>query len=365
MRTIVSVISEQTIPNYLFIKEMFQLGDKLMFISSKKMSNRIEWIENALNWNMLTPQHVVLKKDGDEEDWASMTAQIEKGLSEDDEYIVNLTGGTKYMALAVQSVFSHYKTRFYYIPYPQNRILSANDAPGNLVHRVSVEEYVRLFNQPLRASHEPLMPKDYTERFFNSFIDGWGEENWEIVDRLRDYRERKTLLISEVETKEDTEKQPRIEGLGAFLNRVSFENEGTLNKSQVRYLTGGWFEELVYYRIKDLLQPQDMMLGPKTSSTNNDLDVVFTLGNKLYVVECKTGVEGRGMLHEIVYKASALKENLLGLSARSFIFSLGKDDEKWSQAAKNMGITYCGRSSIADSHRFQSILDAIRKESFD
>ena len=141
MRTIVSIISEQTIPNYLFIKEMFHPGDQLMFISSKKMSNRIEWIENTLDWNLLDPQHIILKKDGDEEDWASMTSQIEKALSKEGEYIVNLTGGTKYMALAVQSVFSRYASRFFYIPYPQNRILSTNDKTESpIAYRASTDE---------------------------------------------------------------------------------------------------------------------------------------------------------------------------------------------------------------------------------
>lgn len=365
-KTIVSIISEQTIPNYLFIKEMFHPGDQLLFISSKKMSNRIEWIEITLKWSLCDPRHVVLENDGDEEDWASMSTQIEKALSKGEEYLVNLTGGTKYMALAVQSVFTHYKSRFYYIPYPQNRILSANELESKPIdHRVSVEEYVHLYNQPLKAAHEPIMPKAYTEKFFQLFLAGWEKEIWEIIDKLRAYRDaKKCIPIEEIESADDG-KLPRIEGLKAFLDQISFENDGTLSKYQAQYLTGGWFEECIYHRIKDMLNPKDIMLGPKTTSTNNDLDVVFTLGNKLYVVECKTGVEGRGMLNEIVYKASALKENLLGLSARSFIFSLGQDNEMWSQAAKNMGITYYGRSTFVDDNLFQCVMNAIRKSSFD
>lgn len=365
MKIIVSIISEQTIPNYLFIKEMFHSGDKLMFISSKKMSNRIEWIENALGWNLLDPQHVVFKKAGDEEDWSSMTSQIEKNLSKNDEYIVNLTGGTKYMALAVQSVFSRHKSQFFYIPYPQNQILSAESEARPVTHRVSVDEYTQLYNQPLRSAHEPLMPKAYTEKFFKAFIKGWDRETWETIDRLREYRNLKKSLPITAIANADNGKLSRVVGLNAFLTRISFEHDGTLSGQQAQYLTGGWFEEFVYHRIKELLRPQDIMLGAKTTSTNNDLDVVFTLGNKLYVIECKTGVEGGRMLNEIIYKASALKENLLGLSARSYIFSLGQDNEMWTQAAGNMGITYYGRSTFVDDNLFQDIVNAIRKTSYD
>ncbi len=365
MKTIVSIISEQTIPNYLFIKEMFQPGDKLMFISSKKMSDRIQWIKNTLQWNQSESIDVVLQKNGDEEDWAAMTAQIKNALQDGQEYCVNLTGGTKFMALAVQSVFEKYDAKCYYIPYPQNTILSMQElGAGQITYRVSVEEYTKLYNQPLRKSHEPLMPEQYTDALFGQFVNHFSRLDFEVVDKLRAYRDTRSIVVAEVETKEDTEKQPRIEGLGAFLDHISFTHSGTLSKQQTQYLTGGWFEEYIYHKIKNMLQPNDIILGAKTTSTNNDLDVVFVLGNKLFVVECKTGVERRGMLNEIVYKASALKENLFGLSAKSFIFSLGADNEEWSKAAENMGIKYYGRGSFADSARFGRIIEAIKNQAF-
>lgn len=365
-KTIVSIISEQSIPNYLFIKEMFVPGDKLLFISSKKMCQRITWITDTLHWNMCESEEIVLNNDGDEENWPVMTARIEKALSKKANYCVNLTGGTKFMALAVQSVFEKYNTSFHYIPYPQNTILSMHEGQAKPIeYRATVEEYTHLYNQPLRKAHDPEMPQDYTNSMFNLFLNKFTKGDFEILDKLRCYRERKSIKVSEIETNSGTEKLPQIENLGAFLNRISFPNEGTLSKAQIQYLTGGWFEEYVYFKIKEMLQPNDIVLGAKTSSTNNDLDVVFTLGNKLFVVECKTGVERRGMLNEIVYKASALKENLFGLSAKSFIFSLGSDDEEWSNAAANMGIKYCGRGCFVDPDRFAALMDSINKQAFD
>lgn len=365
MKTIVNIISEQTIPNYLFIKEMFQPGDQLMFISSKKMSDRIDWIEKALNWNLCNPQHIVLEKDDDEENWASMSIQIEKYLTKNNDYIVNLTGGTKYMALAVHNIFAKYNSNFYYIPYPKNIILStAEDEAKLITYRVSVSEYVKLYNQQLNNSHDPCKSMEYVNKMFDLFTKDYDNNDYDIIDSLRKYRDiKKSVNVAYIETKDNEDKAPKIKGLSDFLNKISFEHDGSLTGEQIRFLTGGWFEELVYYRVKEILRPKDIVLGPKTKSTNNDLDVVFTLGNKLYVIECKTGVDGRKMLNEIVYKASALKENLLGLAARSFIFSLGKDDELWSCAAKNMNITYYGRSYFENNEKFEKILDGIYKDS--
>lgn len=367
MRTIVSIISEQTIPNYLFVKEMYQTGDKLMFISSEKMKDRIKWIEDVLGAEYPHDSKQVILEN--EENWSSMTAQIESALIKDDEYLVNLTGGTKYMALAIQSVFMNHNSSFYYIPYPQNIILSNDDKKSiPIKYRVTVDEYTRLYNQLLRKPHNTYATEEDNYKFFEWFTKNITSDDNDIIAKLRNYRDEKKVIISDLENKEDEEgkkKKPRVDGLFAFLTKISFKNNGILTKTQIQYLTGGWFEEYVYYRIKNELNPKDIILGPKTQSTNNDLDVVFTLGNKLYVIECKTGVEGLGMLHEIVYKASALKENLLGLSARSFIFALGKDEEMWDKAARNMGITYYGRTYIVDEEKFMKITKEIRESSMD
>ena len=143
----------------------------------------------------------------------------------------------------------------------------------------------------------------------------------------------KPVKISFLETKEDTERKPAIKGLSKFLEFISYpiKNVDIIDKYDIRYITGGWFEEYVYYLIKDILKPTDIQIGVlirETRETNmNDLDVVFTLGNKLFVIECKTGVGGRSLFSQIVYKASALKETLLGLSGKSYLGFLCRDGQ--------------------------------------
>ena len=100
----------------------------------------------------------------------------------------------------------------------------------------------------------------------------------------------------------------------------------------------------------------------KLKSSNNDLDVVFTLGNKLFVIECKTGVEKGSLLNQIVYKSSALKEYLKGISAYSFIFALAKDDPEWSKVASFMGVGYYGRSFFIDSAKTRELVNFIKSK---
>ena len=94
---------------------------------------------------------------------------------------------------------------------------------------------------------------------------------------------------------------------------------------------------------------------------NNELDVCFMKANKLFVIECKTGVASESYFNEIVYKVCALKEVLLGTS-NSYIFSLKKDHKgSWKKTAKYMGITFCDWLNLTKPELMKNILKSMDK----
>jgi hypothetical protein len=375
-RTLVNIISAQTIPNVLFIKEMYRDGDSLMFISSKKMESKIEWITNTLNIDNAPKTNVVFENNDDEERWDAMCNKVESFLTKDTKYLVNLTGGTKYMDFAVSEVFEKYDSTIYYIPHPKNYILSPRTYDNiPIATRLSVLEYLTAYNVPI-THKELLLPEAYTNAFYDFYTSDRITDGHKIIlDKLRAYRKGKGknenhFEVAELENRDDTEKKPRIDGLSAFLTEINFPNkDNKLSKYEIQYLTGGWFEEYVYHLIKNNITPDDIQLGveiQKTESTNtNDLDVVFTKGNKLYVIECKTGVGAESLFNQIVYKASALKENLLGLSGNSYIFSLNPPiNDQLKNTAKNMGTTYIDLSDFLNREKLQFVFDLIITQSY-
>ena len=49
MKTIVNIISDENpIPAYLFVKEMYEPGDKLMFISAKSTEDDLEFMSELM-----------------------------------------------------------------------------------------------------------------------------------------------------------------------------------------------------------------------------------------------------------------------------------------------------------------------------
>ena len=164
---------------------------------------------------------------------------------------------------------------------------------------------------------------------------------------------------------------PPVPGLTDLLNIFNFNSArvGELSKREVEYLTGGWFEEYVYYLIKKRVKPQDIALGVRIWRKNvkhdNELDVVFTKGNKLFVIECKTGVQTK-LFNEVVYKLCAISEALLGVSCCSYIFSLRPDDtDILKKVAKNMDITFIDRGILTAQKKLRKELAYIYVESRD
>jgi len=371
-RTIVNLVSKETTPNFLFIKEMMQPGDKLLFISSKIFEERIDWIIRALNIAHVEINRIILSS-GIEEKWTDMIADIRQTISNDNQYVVNLTCGTKYMISAIPKAFDGFAVTFYYIPFPRNTILTIGDESfRDINYRMSVKEYFDCNNTNIPSQKELLQSEAYTQSFFEKFVNE--EVNFEVIEKLRvGYRKTKIkhITIEEIETKVDEEKKPQIPELSKFLNQSDFtpKTEGVLSKYEIEYLTGGWFEEYVYSLIVEKIQPQDIALGmglpisENITVSNRDLDVVFTIENKLFVIECKTGIDKESILSETVYKAAALKNERLGkLSAYTFIFSLSTANEQFKDIAKAMNITYYDRSYFVDKGKIDSIISDINKK---
>lgn len=361
-RTIVSVLSQQAAPNYLVIRELFQKGDSLLFISSRTMFPKLKVIESSLADLEITVDSVVFSDDDAEEKWNLMSREIETKLTKDRKYLVNLTGGTKFMSLAIQKVFEKYDSQFYYLPLPKNYLLRPmqnDDEKTPLKYRLKVKEYMELYGLSLTRYTDRLsQTKSFTDGFFDFFVNHLGKDA-EIIEKLRKYRDR-NMKISEIEN-EGSDQFPQIQGLSEFIKKINFplRESGLLSKYESRYLTGGWFEEYTFSFIKERLQPDNIFLDVTFKTENgqgNELDVVFTLNNKLYVIECKTGgVNRAGEAAPIIYKAAALKK-FFGLAANTIIFSLSSHNPA---RAEDFDALFFDRSYFVDPDKSDHIKEQI------
>ena len=360
MKTIVNIIDQSNpIPAFLFTKEYYQEGDRLLFISTEEESHCIAHLTQQLGVSDTLVKRIIIRRYQDNLLYERICRTIKNQLNQDSQYYLNLAGGNRYMTLSVQHVFEEFNTLFFYTQTRENQIVKTifdnsiyddDDEVYPIEYRISLKEYFGLYGLQSDVDLPRKMVKEtaFSQHLFSMFTKNLlSNGDFKVMETLREkYRNWKFLIIAEAEHPEK-DRMTAIPNLGKFLDYIGFtpERKGSLQSYEMEYLTGGWFEEYVYALIKTVLKPDDIAMGVHISNGhikhNNELDVCFMKANKLFVIECKTGVNSESLFNEIVYKVCALKEVLLGTS-NSYIFSLKKDIKgDWKKTAKYMGITFC------------------------
>ena len=379
-KTLVNIISrEHPLAAYLFVKEYYEEGDKLVFIAANENFDCITPLVNALQINKEMVQRVVLRRDSDSYTYERICRIINNALDKQDDYYVNLAGGTRYIALSVQHVLSNFHAKFFYTQTKQNLIVKTifdnsiydnDDEIFPIKYKMSLPEYFKIYG----LEHDMDNPKTFisdeeqARRMFEMFANKkLYASDYKVMDVLREkYRNWKYIDIHEVETTVNDTMIP-IPDLSKFLEHIHYEpvQKGTLQREELEYLTGGWFEEYVFYLINNNIHPDDIAIGVHIDGCteikhNNELDVCFIKNNQLFVIECKTGINSQSMFNEIVYKASALKEVLLGISCHSYIFSLKKDlTGEMKKIANYMDVTFCDFNSLTKEEKLNKVLKKI------
>ena len=146
------------------------------------------------------------------------------------------------------------------------------------------------------------------------------------------------------------------------------------------YLTGGWFEEYVYNNLKNLVKTKkitdlhhslkisyetnnattlEKFLGLTKSENNQlyqELDVVFTDGNRLYVIECKSG---RAEVEHIM-KLENIVRYYGGLEGKGILLYINKVDNpivvKKAAESKNVRV-FDGDNIISKIEEFVGLYD--------
>ena len=379
-KTIVNIIDKSNpLPAYLFTKEYYEEGDELLFISNEEEADCIQHLAQQLEVGETLVKRIIVKRHEDKMLYEYICRTIKSNLNADTQYYLNLAGGNRYMTLSVQHVFEEFNTLFFYTQTRENLIVKTifdhsiyddDDEVFPIKHRMTLKEYFSLYglqsdvDQPRKQVKETA----FSQHLFTMFSQNmFGRGDYQVMENLREkYRNWKFLIISEVENPHK-EFMTAIPNLSKFLDYIGFvpERKGSLQSYEIEYLTGGWFEEYVYSLIKKVLQPDDIAMGVHISNGiikhNNELDVCFMKANKLFVIECKTGVTSESLFNEIVYKVCALKEVLLGTS-NSYIFSLKKDHKgNWKKTAKYMSITFCDWLNLTNPELLKNILKSMDK----
>lgn len=300
-RVLVSILSQQSVPNYLFIKEMEGEYDDLLFITSQDVETKMksgELIESSLRLPPLSVRRIQIEED-------NFSRALEKfnqaNISKENSYLVNITGGTKVMSLATMEFFKSLgNSRFYYLPIKKNSYHYIDKVESYPIqYSLSIKEYFQLCG--IRITPGELM------------------------------KSQKEAYIQFEKIKNNNNVLP--EELRPEIVQTNFD----LNAEDADYYSGSWFEDYVYFRIKNELKLLDEQIAvsvkihhknvPIVDNSYNDheLDVAFIYNNELHVIECKVSL-GKNKnfstnMEKAQYKLAAISREY-GLQVNPYIFAL-------------------------------------------
>lgn len=349
-KILISLVSDQTIPNVQLIKEYGDEDTDYLFVSTPGMEKKgcRKWIEKCCN--ISDAQFVNVSNQFSYEEVQQKLATIDFDIYA--KIIVNITGGTKIMSVAASDFFKEIGAEIFYVTginqeyirtFPKKKSMDFK-----LGQSVSLSEYLYAYGFEFNPTEQSGISFEQSEIIFNNYSSLNINEYVEEFAVLRSKR-GKTLVANDY---------PKVR---RFIDAIDYtpQKEGELSKIETKYLTGEWFEEYVGGRIKKELSLSDnnILIGtvitknasiPQNSITTllgiednrdventNEMDVIFMHQNQFYAIECKTSIvdyrsiettnglirKPYNILGETIYKLDSLKSRF-GLFAKASIVTL-------------------------------------------
>ncbi len=299
MKILISILSDYLQPNFLLIKEFEKQYDRLVFITTNTMEssnkNKSHFLIKALNIS----QNIVsiLNIENDEDNYNNLLERFNlQHFSRENDYILNLTGGTKIIPMAVYNYFknNNYSMKAFYVPIGKNIIKSVETSSEQQIkYKMSLKEYFDL--QGLQ--------------FESDYVDYSEFENPDLI-----YKKLKNNYFN------------KFKGLSP----IDYKGTKYIEEKKKKYLCGEWFEEYCFNRLKREQNIPDnaIIKGARIyrnspDEQNNEVDVMFVKDNNLYFFECKVIKKEWDALsvNSFIYKLAAITKNY-GLRVNSYLLTL-------------------------------------------
>ena len=294
----------------------------------------------------------------------SLTQQYEQWLlqHQDDEIIVNLTGGTKLMSIAAYQIFSGYGFRCFYQNLNPNQLIWLDDESiiSDIGTKISLERYLKSYQfdvvkkQKLNEVHQSY--KQYTKLIYQELSKaGRWQQTCQLISKLNAHTAKPKLSDLKNFTLDYDEE--------SFLTHLSYETDlFELTAKSIEWQTeqdrafiaGGWLEYLtasllVAENIRDISLSVEIAKSTQRvhAKTHQEIDVMAMQQQQLLIIECKTvNWKNATQASEAIYKLSALRD-IGGLNTKAVFVSLyDLPDAAKTRAAEHNIQVVAGQNAI-------------------
>lgn len=335
MKHQISFLGGQLLPIYIGIREY--MPDKVHFIASEESKEGMIVIKDL--FKELKFSEFICEPF----DFYSIKRKIESIIEKvdaNDDVLINLTGGTKIMLLAAQSVISDKTVNGFYINQDYSLIEVPSYEKKQIVSELSVKDFFDL------SGHNAFTFKklsDFTESDFkvSNEIENFAESN-KLYSKVTDFVRRNFRLVPE-KGFETTPGGASIKWENGFIE-INNNNKSVIsfksNNVKDLFFNASWWELIVASEVGKWEKAKEVMLHCELSfksdkkTLKNEIDILLNTGNKLIFVECKSG----NIKQEDINKMKVIKQTYGGIISKSLLVSRFMPSQSIMEKCKELDI---------------------------
>ncbi len=356
--TQVLLISDQAAPNLLAALDPDLKPEEAVLVTSRKMHKRAQALGSVLREAGIRVETVDLD---DEHDFAGVESALLEiaSLRDGPSVALNVTGGTKLMALAANSVAETAKWSVFYVDVDTDEIIVlGNGRPirRKLSEHLRLRHYLRSYGFEIEGDIEHRGVESRHRDLLRTLIiqvgrmeQALGQLNW-----LGQACEKKTLCAELLPTQlDDHDFNALVRNFEeAGVLRVTRNTLQFTSEADLSFACGGWLEQYMY----DALTEAHGELGIRDKASNltvvdgsgvkNEIDVAFLARNRLFMIECKTARMDNPeapKANQALFKLSEISKRVGGLGARGMLATYRPLRESERRLAEALNIqVICG-----------------------
>lgn len=329
----VCLVSDQAVPNFLPVLDKDFRPQEVVLLVTEQMQARAAALADVMRKSCGVKVRQLAVADA--YDIARVGEQVFALLCDmdKDQVALNVTGGTKLMAIAAFAMFKEAGYPSFYFTADSNEVLLLDNNERLLLQppKIKIEDYLMLYGYPARNKLQKQLVYPEWLPFAEELVRAHGSLGPELG--------RLNFEISQTDKRALKCKVPA----GAVAHNMQYlldllaknglaQQQGDclmfVDEEAKKYVAGGWFEDYVFQTAKSLPGVQDVALNVQIENAkeqvfqHNELDVLLLADNVLHVLECKTAnfAKHEDKAEEALYKLESLKK-LGGLRTKAMLLS--------------------------------------------
>jgi hypothetical protein len=251
-----------------------------------------------------------------------------------DETWLNITGGTKLMALAAYEAFAEKNKRIIYCDTEHQHIitLSPENKIENLIAEITISDYLLSYGYHIKETKDlSIVTKFYP--LFDFIL-----KNNLINDFISFYQE-----IREIHFEDHLNKQIKRKNFHLYKNFDTYtflfdpKNKKSFSVSNSKYKSGDWLEYYIYYILKGKykLEPLTGVKIISDENVENEIDVLVLKDYKLYNYSCKSGKSDNQF---DLFQLETLRNITSGTFGKGIFVTTKKGSKRFLERAKELNV---------------------------